>query len=325
MRLLTRSDFDGLACGALLKALGVIDSWKFVHPKDVQDGLIEVDGNDVLANVPYANGCGMWFDHHSSEITHRNRDFKAPGDSRLAPSAARVIYDYYDCDTKLPHFSEMITAVDKVDSGQLAIDEIKNPKGWILLGFIMDPRTGLGRFHSFTVSNYDLMVKLLDCCATMQIDDILALSDVQERVELYNEQSALFEEMVKAHTEIHGNVIYTDLRGVDLIYTGNRFALYSIYPEQNVSVWVVNGRGNMNCPIAVGYSVLNRTCVSDIGALMHRYGGGGHKMVGTCQVSCGDTDEAAKEIISILIADEKNRKRQEIYTEEANTDSGENA
>lgn len=307
MRLLTRSDFDGLACGALLKALGVIDTWQFVHPKDVQDGIVDITENDVLANVPYAEGCGMWFDHHSSEVSRMKRRVKVPGESRLELSAARVIYDYYDVGNKLPHFSQMITSVDKVDSGRLTADEINNPTGWILLGFIMDPRTGLGRFRNFTVSNYDLMVKLLDCCATMDIEEILAMPDVQERIKLYNEQSALFVQMVKDHTTLYDNVIYTDLRGVETIYTGNRFAVYGIYPEQNVSVWAVDGRAQQNCPIAVGYSVLNRTCVSDIGAMMHRYGGGGHKMVGTCQVDYDNADEAIKEIINTLIADEMNR------------------
>lgn len=317
MRLLTRSDFDGLACGALLKALGKIDTWKFVHPKDVQDGLIEVTEDDILANIPYAEGCGMWFDHHSSEIARAKRRVKkVPGESRIELSAARVIYDYFDCGTKLPHFSEMITAVDKVDAGLLSADEIRNPTGWVLLGFIMDPRTGLGRFRNFTISNYDLMVRLLDCCATMGIDEILEMPDVQERVTLYGEQSALFEKMILEHSTTNENVIFTDLRGVETIYTGNRFMIYALFPEQNVSVWAVDGRGKMNCPLAVGYSILNRTCVSDIGTIMHRYGGGGHKMVGTCQIAYENANEAIKEIIDLLIADEKNRIRKLKLVEE---------
>ena len=283
MRLVTRSDFDGLVCGALLLEAGVIDSWKFAHPKDLQDGLVEVNENDCLANEPYVEGCGLWFDHHSSEHERLELRGKYKGESRIAPSCARIIYDYYGGEDRFPQFKEMMSAVDKVDSGSLTIDEVMNPQGWILIGFLMDPRTGLGRWRRFTVSNYQLMEKLMDCCRTMDTHEILALSDVQERIEVYNEQTEKFKEMVKEHTKVDGNVIITDLRGVDPIYTGNRFMIYSLYPEQNISAWIVSGRGGKGCSAAVGYSILNRTCSINVGSLMLKYNGGGHKKVGTCQ------------------------------------------
>ncbi len=283
MRLVTRSDFDGLVCGALLLEAGVIDSWKFAHPKDLQDGLVEVNENDCLANVPYVEGCGLWFDHHSSEHERLELRGKYKGESRIAPSCARIIYDYYGGEDRFPQFKEMMSAVDKVDSGSLTIDEVMNPQGWILIGFLMDPRTGLGRWRRFTVSNYQLMEKLMDCCRTMDTHEILALSDVQERIEVYNEQTEKFKEMVKEHTKVDGNVIITDLRGVDPIYTGNRFMIYSLYPEQNISAWIVSGRGGKGCSAAVGYSILNRTCSINVGSLMLKYNGGGHKKVGPCQ------------------------------------------
>lgn len=283
MRLVTRSDFDGLVCGALLLEAGVIDSWKFAHPKDLQDGLVEVNENDCLANVPYVEGCGLWFGHHSSEHERLELRGKYKGESRIAPSCARIIYDYYGGEDRFPQFKEMMSAVDKVDSGSLTIDEVMNPQGWILIGFLMDPRTGLGRWRRFTVSNYQLMEKLMDCCRTMDTHEILALSDVQERIEVYNEQTEKFKEMVKEHTKVDGNVIITDLRGVDPIYTGNRFMIYSLYPEQNISAWIVSGRGGKGCSAAVGYSILNRTCSINVGSLMLKYNGGGHKKVGTCQ------------------------------------------
>ncbi len=285
MRLVTRSDFDGLACGALLLDAGVIDSWKFAHPKDLQDGLVEINENDCLANVPYVEGCGMWFDHHSSEHERLQLEGKYKGESRIAPSCARIIYEYYGGRERFPEFGDLMEAVDKVDSGNLTIEEVMNPKGWILIGFLMDPRTGLGRWRRFTISNYSLMEKLMEACRIMSTEEILALSDVQERIEVYNEQTEKFKEMVKAHTRVDGNVIISDLRGVDPIYTGNRFMIYSMYPEQNISAWIVNGRGGKGCSAAVGYSILNRSCTIDVGSLMLKYNGGGHKKVGTCQFS----------------------------------------
>lgn len=285
MRLITRSDFDGLVCGALLKEAGIIDSWKFSHPKDLQDGLVEVNENDCLANVPFVNGCGLWFDHHSSEHERLELTGKYKGESRLTPSCARIIYEYYGGQQRFPQFDEMMEAVDKVDSGNLTVEEVLNPKGWILIGFLMDPHTGLGRWREFTISNYQLMEKLIDACRTMTTEEILNLSDVRERIEVYFEQAEKFQEMVAKYTKVDGNLIISDLRGVDPIYSGNRFMIYSMYPEQNISAWIVNGRGGHGCSVAVGYSIINKTATLDVGALMLKYGGGGHRKVGTCQFS----------------------------------------
>ncbi|MDR0491235.1 MAG: exopolyphosphatase [Oscillospiraceae bacterium] len=305
MRLLTRSDFDGLACATLLKKVGVIDSWKFVHPTDIQDGIVEVTDNDVLANVPYVKGCKMWFDHHSSEGKRLGKGFEFEGESRIEDSTARIVYEYYGGKYMLPHFETMVNAVDKVDAAKLTRDEILNPEGWVLLGFVMDPRTGLGRFKNFRISNYELMETLIDACAAQDIKIILKNPDVIERVELYKEQDALFRVMLGLYTEIDANVIFTDLRGVEDVYTGNRFVIYSLYPDQNVSVWAVDGKGKQNCPIAVGHSIINRTCKTDVGALMLKYGGGGHFQVGTCQVPYDAADKSIEEIIGVLKTDEE--------------------
>lgn len=304
MRLITRSDFDGLACGALLKEAGIIDSWKFAHPKDLQDGLVEVTENDCLANVPFVEGCGLWFDHHSSEHERNELAGKYKGESRITPSCARIIYDYYGGKERFSHFDDMMEAVDKVDSGNLTIDDIQNPKGWVLIGFLMDPRTGLGRWREFTISNYQLMEKLIEACRTMTTEEILALPDVQERIEVYFEQTDKFKEMVTAHTKVIGDLIVSDLRGVDPIYSGNRFMIYSMYPEQNISIWIVNGKGGKGCSCAVGYSILNRTSNVNVGSLMLKYGGGGHKAVGTCQFA----DELMDANINALIDDIVNYK-----------------
>ena len=198
MRLITRSDFDGLACGALLLEAGIVDSWKFAHPKDLQDGLVEVNENDCLANVPYVEGCGLWFDHHSSEHERLALAGKYKGESRVTPSCARIIYEYYGGKERFPQFDDLMEAVDKVDSGNLTIDEVLHPTGWILVGYLMDPRTGLGRWRNFTISNYQLMEKLLVACREMTTEEILAMPDIQERIEVYNEQTGKFIEMVKA-------------------------------------------------------------------------------------------------------------------------------
>jgi nanoRNase/pAp phosphatase (c-di-AMP/oligoRNAs hydrolase) len=297
MRLLTRLDFDGLACGALLVHLGLVNEWEFVHPKDIQDGVIKATSNDILANIPYIKGCNLWFDHHSSESERLGTKTYFEGVSRKAPSCARVIYDYYGGDEKLGRFYEMVRYVDKVDSGNLSVQEISHPHGWVLLGFLFDPRTGLGRFRDFTINNYDLMKELAPILAEKDIDEILDLPDVQERIEVYKEQHGLFIEMVKKCAKPVGNAIYADLRGVDPIYAGNRFLIYTLFPDQNISIWVVDGVMKANVAITVGYSIINRTATVDVGSLMLHYGGGGHKQVGTCQVPYADADKIIQEVL----------------------------
>jgi nanoRNase/pAp phosphatase (c-di-AMP/oligoRNAs hydrolase) len=297
MRLLTRSDFDGLACGAILFYLGLVDEWKFVHPKDIQDGMVEATDNDVLANIPYIKGCKLWFDHHSSETERLGTKAYFEGVSRKAPSCARVVYEYYGGDEKLGRFAEMIRYVDKVDSGDLNADEVVNPRGWILLGFIMDPRTGLGRFRNFTISNYDLMKFLAAECASKNIEEILALPDVKEREAVYFEQDKLFREMLGKVVKVEGNVILADLREVEPLYAGNRFLIYTLYPDQNISIWIIDGRNKANCAITVGYSIINRGATVDVGSMLLKYGGGGHRQVGTCQVPYKDADRIIKEIV----------------------------
>jgi oligoribonuclease NrnB/cAMP/cGMP phosphodiesterase (DHH superfamily) len=279
--------------------MGLVDEWLFVHPKDIQDGHIQATKNDIVANVPYIEGCGLWFDHHSSEEERLGKDLKFEGASKKAPSCARVIYDFYG-EEKLGKFAQMLKYVDKMDSANLTIDEIMHPSGWILLGFISDPRTGLGRMRNFTISNFDLMKKLATATFTKPIDEILAMDDVKERVEVYFEQNRLFIDMVKQHAKIEGRAVYIDLRDVETIYAGNRFLLYTIFPDQNISVWVVDGKKKVNTVITVGYSVINKTATVDVGSLMLKYGGGGHKAVGTCQVPYDDTDKIIAEIVAAV-------------------------
>ena len=303
MRLVTRSDFDGLICGVLLKAAGLIDSYKFVHPKDLQDGLIAISSDDVLANVPYVPGCGMWFDHHSSEH-ERLGNISYVGLSKVLPSCARVIWEYYEGHkTFSPALDAMLDAVDRVDSANLTVEEITNPEGWVLLGFIMDPRTGLGRYRDYRVSNYQLMLDLIDYCASKPIAEILALPDVQERVQRYMAQEDQFKDMLHKCSTLRGPVLVINLLDQEEIYTGNRFTAYALYPDCSVSIQVIWGLKKQNVVFTVGYSVLNKTCKSNIGSLMLQHGGGGHEKVGTCQVPTENWEEVLEVLISTLVSE----------------------
>ncbi len=304
MRLLTRSDFDGLASGVLLVEKGVVDDYKFVHPKDVQDGIIEVNENDVLANIPYVPGCGLWFDHHASEYERLPDDVEYEGACKDAPSAAQVIWDYYGGeDTFRDHFKPLLEAVNKTDSGDLTREEVLNPQGWILLSFVMDPRTGLGRFGDYRISNYQLMEDMIQYCRKMTAEEILKVPDVQERVNRYWEQQELFKEMLSRHCHVESNVIVTDLRDCETIYSGNRFIVYALYPDQNVEIRVMWGKNKQNIVFTCGHSIINRTCKTNIGSLMLEYGGGGHSKVGTCQVPTEDGDRVLGELVQRMRED----------------------
>ncbi len=303
-RLVTRSDFDGLVCAVLLKELNLIDDIKFVHPKDMQDGIIMISDDDITTNLPFVDGVHLAFDHHLSETIRLD---ETPPNYIIdpdAPSAARVVYDYYGGRPEFPNISvEMMEAVDQSDSGQFNKDEILNPEGWVQLNFIMDSRTGLGRFKDFTVSNYQLMMELIDYCRDHSIEDILKLPDVKERVDMYVEHQENFMKQAQRRMTVHGNLGVLDLREEETIYAGNRFMVYAIFPEINISMHVIWGLNKLNTVLAVGKSVLDRTSNTNIGALMLEYGGGGHKNAGTCQIDNDDADRVKEELIARIIAD----------------------
>ncbi|MAP35289.1 MAG: exopolyphosphatase [Halomonas sp.] len=303
-RLVTRSDFDGLVCGALLKHLGLIDEITFVHPKDMQDGKIEIDANDITTNLPYVPGCHLAFDHHLSE-TVRNVE---RADNHIinadAPSAARVVWEYYGGHEVFPaRWDDMMEAVDKGDSAQFNKDEILNPQGWVLLNFIMDARTGLGRFRDFRISNYQLMMKLIDYCREHTIDEILALDDVHERTTLYREHEQLAKEQIERCATVHGNVVVLDLRNEETIYATNRFVIYAMYPDCNISIHVMWGLKQQNTVLAIGKSILNRSSNTNVGELCLSYGGGGHLNAGTCQVDNDQAESALAEVVERIRAD----------------------
>lgn len=300
-RLVTRSDFDGLVCAMILKELDLIDDIKFVHPKDMQDGLVEISDRDISTNLPYVPGIHLAFDHHSSEIERAGGKKDNHIINPNAPSAARVVYDYYGGPEKLPRITkEIMEAVDKADSASFTLDEILNPQGWVLLSYLMDARTGLGRFRNFRISNYQLMMELIDYCLEHSIEQILALPDVKERIELYMEQQELFKAQLERVHRIEGNVIVLSLKDEETIYAGNRFLVYALYPMVKISVHVMWGLKKQNTAVTIGKSILNRGSNVDIGSICLKYGGGGHKNAGTCQLPNDKVDELLPEIIAQL-------------------------
>lgn len=300
-RLVTRSDFDGLVCAVLLKEQGLIDRIDFVHPKDMQDGKIPMGPDDISTNLPYVPGCRMAFDHHASEIT---RVEGHPANHIIDPkaaSAARVVYDYYGGAKAFPKVSaEMMDAVDKADSAQFSLDEILHPKGWVLLSFLMDARTGLGRFREFRISNYQLMMQLIDYCRDHSIEEILALPDVVERAELYAAHHDMARAQLRRRAEVYGKLVFLDLRDEDPIYATNRFTLYAMYPQVNISIHAIWGVKKQNTAFAIGKSIIDRSCKLDIGALCLKYGGGGHEAAGTCQVANEDADRVLGELMTTI-------------------------
>lgn len=299
-RLVTRSDFDGLICAVLLKELALIDEIKFVHPKDMQDGKVAITDSDITTNLPYVPTAHLVFDHHLSE-TIRNKG-KHPDNYIIdpnAPSAARVVYNYYGGKERFPSISEeMLEAVDKADSAQFTREDILYPKAWVLLNYIMDPRTGLGRFKDFRISNYELMMMLIDYCKTHSIEEILQLPDVKERIDLYfdHQRKSLYQ--IEKCVSTHNKVVVLDLRNEDEIYATNRFMIYALYPDTNISIHILWGLQKQNTVFAVGKSIIDRSAKTNIGELMLQYGGGGHEKAGTCQVA----NEDAEKILHALLA-----------------------
>lgn len=305
-RLITRSDMDGLVCAVLLKELGIIEDITFAHPKDMQDGLVDIDETVITTNLPYVPGVYMSFDHHASEVERAGDNKK---DNHVidssAPSAARVVYNYFGGKSAFPDIADdMMAAVDKADAAQFAREDILDAKGWELLSFIMDARTGLGRFRDFNISNYQLMMKLIDAVREhSSIEEILALPDVKERVDLYNTHNMKAREQIERCSSLEDNLIRLDLRREETIWAANRFLIYALFPRANISMHIMWGKNKQNTVLAIGKSILNRTSKTKVGELCLKYGGGGHDAAGTCQVDNLKADEKIEEITKIITKD----------------------
>lgn len=304
-RLITRSDMDGLVCGVLLKELNLIDDITFAHPKDMQDGLIEVGPDDISTNLPYVDGIFIAFDHHASEVERVGGKKDNHIIDEKAPSAARVVYDYFGGKSAFPNIPEaMMVAVDKADSAAFSKDDILDAQGWELLSFIMDARTGLGRFRDFNISNYQLMMQLIDYCRKeSDINKILALPDVKERVDIYRDHQVKARQQIERCARPHKNLVLLDLRNEDTIYASNRFMIYALFAQCNISCHVLWGKNKQNTVLAIGKSILNKTSKTHVGKLCLSYGGGGHEAAGTCQIDNLKADEVLETVISKINKD----------------------
>jgi nanoRNase/pAp phosphatase (c-di-AMP/oligoRNAs hydrolase) len=304
-RLVTRSDFDGLVCAVLLNELDLIDEITFVHPKDMQDGKVAITARDITTNLPYVPGAHLVFDHHESE-TVRNagrRDTNHIIEAH-APSAARVVYNHYGGKATFPRITdEMMAAVDQADSAQYSREDILNPQGWVLLNYLMDSRTGLGRFRDFRISNYALMMDLIKYCRDHTIEQILELPDVQERVALYREHAIKAKDQLERCAIPLGNLVVLDLRTEDTIWATNRFMIYALFPKANISIHVMWGLQKQNTVFATGKSILDRSSKTHVGNLMLEFGGGGHAAAGTCQVPNEKADVILKTLVERINAD----------------------
>ncbi|GAC1599423.1 MAG: exopolyphosphatase [Acidimicrobiales bacterium] len=301
-RLVTRSDFDGLVCAMLLKQAEMIDEIVFVHPKDVQDGKVEITARDILTNLPFRPEAHLVFDHHASEMLRTGGGANHVIDP-LAPSAARVVYEHLGGAAAFPRISnELMGAVDQADSAAYDLEEVLHPTGWCLLNFLMDARSGLGRFRDFRISNYDLMMMLIDACLDMTVEEVLALPDVRERIEVFTNQEPAFIAQLHRCTTIRGTVAVVDLRDEPMIHAGNRFMVYALHPQVSVSVHVLWGKQQQNTVLAVGKSIFDRSNPVDIGAVMLGHGGGGHANAGTCQVGHVHAEIVLGEVVEALNA-----------------------
>jgi nanoRNase/pAp phosphatase (c-di-AMP/oligoRNAs hydrolase) len=301
-RLVTRSDFDGLVCAVLLREMELIDEISFVHPKDMQDGKIAITARDISTNLPYVPGVHLAFDHHLSETVRNGEPAPNHVIDPNAPSAARVVYDYFGGDARFPPaWREMMAAVDKADSARFTREEILAPTGWNLLNFLMDARTGLGRFRNFRISNYQLMMALIEACKALDVEEIIALPDVQERVALYHEHAEQAKRQIEQCATDYGDLVVLDLREEETIFAANRFMIYALFPASRISIHVMWGLQRQNTVFAIGKSILNRGSEVNIGELCLAYGGGGHFNAGTCQVANGEAGQRLHEIVNRIL------------------------
>jgi nanoRNase/pAp phosphatase (c-di-AMP/oligoRNAs hydrolase) len=299
MRLVTRGDLDGLTSAVIITMKESVDELLLVHPQDITDKRVAIRPDDILANVPYDPRCGLWFDHHLLTESNQQPPANVRGRHRLAPSAARLVYEYYleqdPDDADLLRLARLVDETDRLDAALLTPDDVEHPRDYILLGYTIDSRTGLGDFESY-------FRMLIEALKTMSIAEVLALPEVRARIERIRSDQADFKSLLTRNSFQLNNVVVTDLREIERLPAGNRFLVYSLFPEANVSLRVHWGPRHGSVVAAVGHSIFNRTCNTSVGELMSRYGGGGHRGAGTCILPLDHAADAIDEILFELQA-----------------------
>jgi len=295
MRLVTRGDLDGLTSAVILSSVGTIDDVLLIHPQDITDRRVRITDQDVLTNVPWDPACAMWFDHHLLTDSNEKPPENFEGRYGQAPSAARLVYEYHlERDPSLSRYANLVDETDRLDSANLTPEDVTNPGGYILLGYTIDNRSGLGAdFRAY-------FMKLLECLKTMPIEKVLEQPEVKERVERMRAEEAAFRKVLEETSRMEGNVVVTDLRNVEHIPAGNRFLVYTMFPEANVSLRIHWGPRQQSVIAAIGHSIFNRTCKTSVGELTSFYGGGGHRGAGTCMIPVEEAEEALGEILKTL-------------------------
>ena len=292
MRIVTRADWDGLVSAVLLSTAEHIEFIQFVHPRDIQDRAIPIPRDSIIANLPYHPDCAMWFDHHpAGDDRHGRAPARFKGKFGPAPSAARLIYEYYGGEAKFGKYAALVDATDRVDSAQLTMDDVLNPADYILLAYTVDPRT-----HLKDLDRQAYFLLLLDWLKTMPVADILEMPEVTGLTERIQAEDQQFREALLQHSRVDGNVIITDFRGVEAP-AGNRFIVYTLFPQANVSASLSDSPDGESSTIAVGHSIFNRTCKTNVGKLLAEYGGGGLRGVGTAQFPKEEAEAKFQEII----------------------------
>jgi len=299
MRLVTRGDLDGLTSAVIITMKEPVDEIVLVHPQDITDKRIEIRSDDVLVNLPYDPRCGMWFDHHLLTDSNEKPPESFRGRYGLAPSAARLVYEYYTDrdpdDPELRKFDRLVSETDRLDAALLTPDDVENPRDYILLGYTIDSRTGLGDFETY-------FRNLVGHLKTKSIQEVLALPEVRERIQRLRNDQVEFRRLLSRNSFLLNNVVVTDLREIERLPSGNRFLVYTLFPEANVSLRVHWGPRHGSVIAAVGHSIFNRTCNTSVGELMSRYGGGGHRGAGTCVLPIEKAADAIDEILFELQA-----------------------
>ncbi|CAH2029850.1 hypothetical protein [Trichlorobacter ammonificans] len=294
-RLLTKCDIDGMACGILLKERGLVEEVRFCQAWEIDNGSMAIGDSDITAGLPCRPQAWLAFDHYQDAASVRTERIIVDTTRR---STARVIHDYFGASAFGAVPGELLRAVDRVVSAEVTLDDILYPSGWVLLSHLIDHRTGLERYRRFGMDTAALIGLLTDWCRQYTIWEVLSLPALEERNACYFACAEAYKAQILRCASVHRNLVVVDLRDEETIYPGNRFMIYALFPECNVSLQIT--RTTAGVAFQAGKSFLDRSFAEDIGRLMRRYGGGGHANAGRCDMPEERADEVARGLTGAL-------------------------